>query len=720
MIKLLCAAFVIVIAASAVGHAFLIPGFTLQAASGDPTVGLLPADRSAWANWKMAGLQSVGGISAIDGTRANCTTAQAGITMPITPIGGGSDDSSNIQTAINNCPVDTVVTLAAGSFNVGEGNYLFVDKQITLRGAGACAGTAIGAAPYPTSSQSYCTLIYRSNGVQISPPSGQQSGAGGTPTAHIYMGGADTGGTVTLNTNINLAADGAQGSSTIQVTDNSSFSANMIVLISETSNLGWQTGWIWSGVTQWSSPDYRLGWRAQNPTCAPGDEVCAGGSTPPSIPCYFSFNETSDFECDRYTNEIKNIKSIGAGPCPGVSCTVTFDSPLMMSYRAAQTAHIAAIYGKDLSHPVMYYIGVENMTLQNADGSSVVMDACAYCWVQNVENDVMSGYYGNGSIAVEGCFRSQLEGVYLHYGAYPFPGGAGYNLSLDKGSSEILIENSISTTNDKVMVARKSGAGSVVAYNYFDESILGGGSGESEVGANASHWMGSHHVLFEGNWSYSLDGDGTWGSDTDMTWIRNWATGFRTTFYDYMDQITINDAANIPGAIGGNNYVRGVSVAGSNYWHSFVGNVIGTSGLMSGWTYHSPGAALTIWGEGGFGGDGAHTDPEMWSQQGTAGACVVAATGDQCPFIRLSNYDYVTNSLNDPSNPTVPQSFYITGAPAYFNSGSGYTWPWVNSQGTTKVQSGPTTANCTTNVGGPCSGLPAKARIDNGTPFVQP
>ena len=61
--------------------------------------------------------------------------------------------------------------------------------------------------------------------------------------------------------------------------------------------------------------------------------------------------------------------------------------------------------------------------------------------------------------------------------------------------------------NDKVMVVREAGAGSVVAYNYFDESILGGGSGIIELGANAAHWIGSHHVLFEGNWSYAADSD---------------------------------------------------------------------------------------------------------------------------------------------------------------------------------------------------------------------
>ena len=157
-----------------------------------------------------------------------------------------------------------------------------------------------------------------------------------------------------------------------------------------------------------------------------------------------------------------------------------------------------------------------------------------------------------------------------------------------------------------------------------------------------------------------------------------------------------------------------------NYWQSYIGNVIGTPGAMSGWTYMSAvQGANAIWNPGYAGtGDNAQ-DLEVWTQQSGATACV-SPTGDRCPLIRLSNYDYLTNSIADPSNPTVPNSFYLSSAPAFFSSGSGYTWPWVNSEGTTKIYTGPTTSACTASVGGRCSGLPAKARMDNGTPFTQP
>jgi hypothetical protein len=141
---------------------------------------------------------------------------------------------------------------------------------------------------------------------------------------------------------------------------------------------------------------------------------------------------------------------------------------------------------------------------------------------------------------------------------------------------------------------------------------------------------------------------------------------------------------------------------------------------MSGWTYESTTqGANAIWNPGYTGTGDTAVDLEVWSQQSGASACVTTS-GDQCPMIRLSNYDYLTNSLADPSNPSIPNSFVFSNKPAYFSAGSGYVWPWVNSQGSTKVAAGPTTSACTANVGGRCSGLPAKARIDNGTPFTQP
>ena len=86
----------------------------------------------AHANWKNAGLLSVGGIP-------NRTTVCA----TVNPLGGGRDDFTNIQNAINNCPAGGVVQLGAGAFTVHLADLpIQISKGIVLRGTGNCSGSS--------------------------------------------------------------------------------------------------------------------------------------------------------------------------------------------------------------------------------------------------------------------------------------------------------------------------------------------------------------------------------------------------------------------------------------------------------------------------------------------------------------------------------------------------------------------------------------------------
>jgi hypothetical protein len=56
--------------------------------------------------------------------------------------------------------------------------------------------------------------------------------------------------------------------------------------------------------------------------------------------------------------------------------------------------------------------------------------------------------------------------------------------------------------------------------------------------------------------------------------------------------------------------------------------------------------------------------------------------------LRHGNFDYVTNTVKwDPAiaSHALPKSLYLTEKPAFFNTGSGYNWPWVNPMGATKL-----------------------------------
>jgi polygalacturonase len=67
---------------------------------------------------------SVGGIPA---RTTLCATINA----------SGGDDTNAINAAIGNCPAGQVVSLGAGTFTIGEGNLILLNKGITLRGQGA-------------------------------------------------------------------------------------------------------------------------------------------------------------------------------------------------------------------------------------------------------------------------------------------------------------------------------------------------------------------------------------------------------------------------------------------------------------------------------------------------------------------------------------------------------------------------------------------------------
>lgn len=591
---------------------------------------ILPADRDASANWRKAGMLSMGGIPA---RTVVCST--------VSPLGNHQDDTNRIQNAINNCPLGQVVSLAAGVFTVAEGNYVMINKGITLRGGGPSV-----------------TTLRRTDGA--SPGSYRP---GGNPSPMIIVGPMRWNNDSAFTP---LTADAIVGATTVQVASAAELSVGQIVLLDEASGAGWQTDV--EGLGQiWASPDYRVVWQKHNPsrswddfsaTSYPYQSGTAG--------CWFS-------NCDRPTSEIKQISAISDNG-------ITFDSPVTISYRVG---HQAALHHWRNSHT--RNAGVEDLTLEGGDDGNLRFQLAAYCWARNVES---TRWLGEG-FAIDNSFRVQLDEFYVHAPVWPVPGGGGYNISLSHGSSEILIENGISILANKVMVSRSAGAGSVVAYNYMDDGFIGGHASWQEVGLNASHMVGSHHTLFEGNYGFNLDSDTTHGNSIYITFFRNYAAGYRSRFSDYINNNAVVDDINgVPGKSGP---LRAAGAQVYSYWFSFIGNVLGTPGHMSDWSYNgsfrnsAPGIWLLGW-------------EDLPNQVDDPNVAITA--------IRDSNYDYVTNQVVWTSGVVthaLPDSLYLTREPAFFTVGKGYIWPWVDPTGTPQLHE-----------------LPAKARHDSGMPFVRP
>ena len=161
---------------------------------------------------------------------------------------------------------------------------------------------------------------------------------------------------------------------------------------------------------------------------------------------------------------------------------------------------------------------------------------------------------------------------------------------------------------------------------------------------------------------------------------------------------------------GGNSPLRSAGMESWDYyWMAFLGNVLGESGVTTGangWSYQAVGSNNKImWMLG-------------WKNGGGYDTNLTGAGGGY--FFRHGNYDYYNNAINDSQtgySHTLQNSFNLSSAPAFFSAGAScsYSWPWLTPTGTSQIQPPTGPGSCTS-----YSGLPAKARWDAGTPFVQP
>jgi hypothetical protein len=619
---------------------------------------IIPNDRLY--PWQDAGLLSTGGIP----TRTTiCKTLAPRAAV-------GADDSTRINNAIAACPAGQVVFLEAGTFITK--NYVQLSNSVTLRGAGA--GQTIlkkpnGAKPRETA------IVKGTTGIHVPRD----------PSTYTYdeqpniVAGYQRWPVPDSTTSVNLTQDGAAGSYSVTLNRVVGYSPGQIVLIDELSGASWQATppgygcsdnstpspcppYVWredpttggrvAWTMHWSEQQY-IDDNAYAAQCGPYDNPPAC-SAPPAAMSWFS-------RTDRPINEIKQIASISGD-------TITFTTPLSLTYRASHQAQVTAYTnsangGNGAIH--LFNASVENMTLVGGAAGSLRFENCAFCWAYNVE---VTQWIGEG-IAVEGSYRVQLEGNYVHTGSNPTPGGGGYAISLANGSAEILIQNNITIDINKNIVCRASGTGSVIAYNYFDDPWISYQPDWVEVSDNCSHLAGSHHVLHEGNYAVNADSDYTHGNSSYQTFLRNYYTTVRKDFPDVT-------------WVSGN--IRGLSTNYGAWWYSFVGNVIGIPGKMAGYDLTDPSMGCDANGDNCKPAQAGNWDGnyeigniyQFGSDDGdwNAGPDPYQYSGAQ-ELLKYGNYDFLTNKQHDMGSNPIPNSLYLTQAPAFFGSNP---WPWVD------------------------------------------
>jgi hypothetical protein len=366
---------------------------------------------------------------------------------------------------------------------------------------------------------------------------------------------------------------------------------------------------------------------------------------------------------DRPLGQVMEIESLRGSE-------VTFTTAFHIDFRTAFAAQLTRFAHNEggPAVPSVKYAGVEDLYLSGGSRGqgNISLQNAAYSWIKNIESDRQDG----ASVSIDGSFRSIVRDSYIHSTQTPYPGGGGYGVSFSWYSADNLVENNIVWNMNKVMVMRASGGGNVIGYNYMEDGWIANAPGIVETGLNAAHLTTPHYELFEGNQSFNFDGDDTWGNSVYITVFRNHLTCTRRSIPPVGP---ITDIGNR----------RCAALEQGHWWYSFVGNVLGYSGMTPSpakWTYDSEWpwkADPTIWRLG--------YDHENWNAKPDP---KVRAT-----VIREGNFDFATRQVHwTGTAQQLSPSLYLRGKPAFFGDDP---WPWVDPTGPTKVFT-----------------LPARARFD--------
>jgi hypothetical protein len=155
---------------------------------------LIPPERRT--TWN-PGLNAVGGIP-----------QRTTIYRTISPSGG--DDTAAIRTALDNCPTNQVVKLAAGTFNITGNGLEFLTSNCTLRGSGT--GT-------PGSGAGGTRLVKADRSTNLN-------------YGVIYMGNRPD----LIASSTNLASDAVKGANSLTLVSNPGVTVGEIVLIDQVTN----------------------------------------------------------------------------------------------------------------------------------------------------------------------------------------------------------------------------------------------------------------------------------------------------------------------------------------------------------------------------------------------------------------------------------------------------------------------------------------------------
>jgi hypothetical protein len=510
------------------------------------------------------------------------TRTTIGITATDSPYNadntGTVDAKAAIQSAMDATPSGQVCSLPAGTYDVS--GPLDVPSNITVRGAGVnqtiinITGAGAGLFRFGT------------------------SGAGFDPTTYTET----------------ISSGATDGSTSIVVSDGTSFTTGDLVVISETNGTNVsQVGGL--GTATWVD-----GWNTSG---------------------------------DRARGQIVEVTNIATN-------TLTITPALYSDYTNTPWAsHLT---------PGCESSGLEDFTIYANDTDmfrNVLMQRAKDCWVYNVELDFSDG----DPITIDWSLRCEIRKCDIHDAYIHQSGTYDSQLSLRYKTSECLIVDNILYRLHTAIMLEWGAAGNVVAYNYsaghFD--IDSGpnppyaGQTHLEAGINPNHGAHPQFNLFEGNICQKISIDYFWGTSSHQTFLRNWAKGYGEAFAPW-DGRGAYDTEN-PRAMTQSN--RAFDVWDSQTNISLVGNVAASTDRS--------GTVARI--DAGNGDTRSYTTwyPFSYGYSSDGQTTNTPTVDPTTTLIDEGNYDEVNDAQVWTITPeTIPDSYYLASKPDWFG---GLAWP---------------------------------------------
>jgi hypothetical protein len=546
----------------------------------------------------------------------------------------GKADDVQINDAIQHCPDNQVVQLNPGNYEITNA-ILWRKSHVVLRGSGG-----------PGASPAHQTRL-------LAHPALYGPVVNIGPDLFPHPTGPS----------VNVSEDALQGSKSVKVNSVSAFKVGDLVQIDITGDAANDTGkWLLDAPNGKTSLKYP--YAEYDPQKMPkGNE-----------------SRTWFSRQDRPISQVLEVKSIDGD-------RLNFSTPFHQTFDVAHAAQVTAFrYNGENSTP-LDNAGLEDLYVAGvpapggkAQNNNIVFMLAKNSWVRNVESDQSLGT----SIGFNSSLHCTARDSYMHSTVNPTPGGAGYGLAFSLAAADNLAENNISWNFNKIMVMRASGGGNVVSYSYMDDGYIAFQPNWVETGLNAAHMTTAHFELFEGNLSFTLGSESTWGNATFITWLRNLGTGHRSA-WPPLNRFVFDTKANQPGGCvstgpGDQKCIpytdkapRAAAVVSFGHvFYNFLGNVLGSRDIAQapqtrGFAYQSEGPDWA-------------TDPvPMW----ILGFHVNSTETDRnvvATTFRDANFDYATKTVQPANSRPVPASLYLCQKPDFFG---GYAWPWVDGSNAT-------------------------------------